>query len=764
MTYYIVAGYGSGGTMTPSGVVAVTGGTNKSFTIQANTNYHINTLTVDGAPVYPSLVNHVAYYVYTFYNVSADHTIQVTFSDSHFLTITHSAGGSVVPDDAHVVLYGETETVYFYPDDHMYVDYYIKNFVRSNFSQSSAPTSVTFTSVVSPQTLDVHFTQRVCYVYMPWSDVVDVSPRSANGYVAVDEGTSPTFTFTVNPNWTLVWVGIDGTPYEGITEYVFTHIMAGHTITFFCTFNGADNATMAGHGTSADPWIILDREDLENLGSNATTPIDGPSRGYLAEGQYYALGADIDLAGTNWIPFGIVGSNFSSFLGHLDGRGHYINNMTIGATGFSVGWDIGLFCEILSPTDGGVSIKNLHLCSATIEIGTGGGSEIGFLTGELHGATIENCSASGTINIEGALTSSVGDIGGLVGWIFDESVITDCRVDVVINIDVTGDDLWCIGGFAGTIQESIVSDCTCNCSMAGTFANAAAGQFYDVGGFVGYFDGSSLPKAVLSNVKTHCDMDFTIGELGTGALWAFGGVVGFSWYGVDIHDCSVSGRIKLVGTTSGNIDGAYYCEIGGFYGDIFGDSLAPITVDTIARCSSSVDLDLAGGYNTPDNWNGWNFEVGGFIGSAFIGETHFVDCYAIGDINIHDTAAISGVHDIGGFIGWGGDYLNHNYYAGDIAVPADALTVGGVCGDVGYATSPIDDANYWDTELSGIAVSARGTGKTTTEMQTQSTFTGWDFTTVWNIASESYPFLRRAFVTIRDWCKKASNAIWWVNK
>jgi hypothetical protein len=753
MTYYIVAGYGSGGTMTPSGVVAVTGGANKSFTIQANTNYHINTLTVDGAPVYPSLVNHVAYYVYTFYNVSADHAIQVTFSDSHFLAITHSVGGSVVPDDAHVVLYGETEIVYFYPDDYMYVDYYIKTGVQTNRTQSQSTPSVTFTSVVSPQTLYVHFTPRIAWVDSLISDAVVFSPP---GYWPYSEGSDVLYTITPASGWTVLAVLVDGVDVGVVTEYTFTDIVGNHTISAQYVYSGGVNATMRGSGTEADPWIILDREDLESIATNPTT-----ESYWLGEGQYYALGADIDLAGEDWVPLGATDWEtedwyYAVFVGHIDGRGYHINNMTIDLAAFSDTRDyVGLFCEITTPSDEGISVENLHLCTATIEIGDAGGTEIGFFAGEVDNATIDNCSASGTINIEGALASDVGDIGGLAGWIWNESVLTDCRVDVVINIAVTSGNLYSIGGFAGTLDESSATDCTCNCSMAGSFA---AGEFYDAGGFAGYLDDS-----VLSNIKTHCDMDLVIGELNDGAIYDFGGVVGFSWYGLDIQDCSVSGRIKMAGPTSGISDGAYYFGIGGFYGCIFGDSLAPVTVDTIARCSSSVDIDLAGGYVIPDHCYSWNYEVGGFIGIVFTGETHFVDCYATGDINIHDTGAISDVHDIGGFIGWGGDYLNHNYYTGDITVPADALTVGGLCGDVGYAVSPIDDANYWDTEVSGIAVSARGTGKTTAQMQTQSTFVGWDFDTVWNIASGTYPFLRTAFVTIRDWCKAQSNAIWFVN-
>ena len=49
---------------------------------------------------------------------------------------------------------------------------------------------------------------------------------------------------------------------------------------------------------------------------------------------------------------------------------------------------------------------------------------------------------------------------------------------------------------------------------------------------------------------------------------------------------------------------------------------------------------------------------------------------------------------------------------------------------------------FWDIETSGQATSAVGTVKTTAEMQTESTFVGWSFDTVWTIdEGKDYPRL-----------------------
>ena len=72
-SYTITASAGSGGTIAPSGAVQVTSGANQTFTITPNGGYSIGNVLVDSVNVgsVPS---------YTFTNVTANHTISVTFN------------------------------------------------------------------------------------------------------------------------------------------------------------------------------------------------------------------------------------------------------------------------------------------------------------------------------------------------------------------------------------------------------------------------------------------------------------------------------------------------------------------------------------------------------------------------------------------------------------------------------------------------------------------------------------------------------------
>ncbi len=62
-----------GGTISPSGTISVTSGESKEFTFTANTNYAIDTVTVDGSAV--TLTDNK----YTLSSITANHTIKATF-------------------------------------------------------------------------------------------------------------------------------------------------------------------------------------------------------------------------------------------------------------------------------------------------------------------------------------------------------------------------------------------------------------------------------------------------------------------------------------------------------------------------------------------------------------------------------------------------------------------------------------------------------------------------------------------------------------
>ena len=73
---------GNGGKIAPTGATNVYKGTSKAFTITPNDGYHVDSLTVDGTAV--DVVTE-----YTFSDVTANHTIAVTFAKDAMTVAIH---------------------------------------------------------------------------------------------------------------------------------------------------------------------------------------------------------------------------------------------------------------------------------------------------------------------------------------------------------------------------------------------------------------------------------------------------------------------------------------------------------------------------------------------------------------------------------------------------------------------------------------------------------------------------------------------------
>jgi len=130
---------------------------------------------------------------------------------------------------------------------------------------------------------------------------------------------------------------------------------------------------------------------------------------------------------------------------------------------------------------------------------------------------------------------------------------------------------------------------------------------------------------------------------------------------------------------------------------------------------------------------GSNICIGGLIG-MIEWEISVINCYALGSVTATSAS------NVGGLIGriQSDDKVYSSYSAG--AVSSNNTNVGGLIGGTSGGSPIINDC-YWDTQTSGQSTSAGGTGKNTSEMQTQSTYTNWDFDRIWAISAGNYPVL-----------------------
>jgi hypothetical protein len=130
--------------------------------------------------------------------------------------------------------------------------------------------------------------------------------------------------------------------------------------------------------------------------------------------------------------------------------------------------------------------------------------------------------------------------------------------------------------------------------------------------------------------------------------------------------------------------------------------------------------------------SGGREQTGGLIGGVWgaSSASRVENCSARGDV--------SGEHRVGGLIGnVNRSMVKYSYSTGRVS--AIETTYGGL---VGYQVGASSSYNFWDTGTSGISRSAIGTGKSTIEMKTASTYSAWDSSYGWEINNGNYPYFK----------------------
>lgn len=188
---------------------------------------------------------------------------------------------------------------------------------------------------------------------------------------------------------------------------------AGFVSTVKHCADGNTNAPMAGgSGTKDDPYQIATAEQLDAIH-------DWPTA------TYYVLVNDIDLSGIEWIPY----NGYINF----DGQGHTVSNLTITGTNINSRVNVGMFGGLKSYWSNYYAgtfqsrVSNLNLKDVNIDItGTDNytttlcvGAIVGGYDGFNDSVYIQNCTASGKINVQGGFRAWVGGLTG--GGIYIEN-------------------------------------------------------------------------------------------------------------------------------------------------------------------------------------------------------------------------------------------------------------------------------------------------------------------------------------------------------
>jgi uncharacterized repeat protein (TIGR02543 family) len=272
-TYPIVAsGSNNMGSITPSGTTQVDCGTNQTYNFITNIGYRVSVLKIDGSSVPVPETNS-----YTFYNVTAPHTIYVEFEESPYYVIqfgpdaSQNAGGVVYPTlnptAQYFILVDSAKSCAFsiVPSTGFTID---KVYVDNVPDNPAALTGIyTFTHLNANHTIYATFKPIKFTIHASANAGGSINP---NGAVQVDYGANQTFYAAPNYGYHLVEVLVNGVNNPAAVAngyYTFEEVKSNHTIsavfalnTYIITATAAD-----AHGS------ITPSGDIEvNHGVNKT--------------------------------------------------------------------------------------------------------------------------------------------------------------------------------------------------------------------------------------------------------------------------------------------------------------------------------------------------------------------------------------------------------------------------------------------------------------------------------------------------------------
>jgi len=241
--FQITATAGANGTITPSGTIDLSSGDNLTFRFAANSGFAVDSVIVDGTKVDSAAS-------YTFTNVTANHSIRITFAQGQF-TITASAGsnGTITPSGSVPVNFKASQIFIMTPDAHYHVDSLLVDDVKVD-----STTSYTFLNVSANHTIRAVFAIDQFAITATATAGGTLNP---SGTVNVIYGQDRAFAFAPSVHYQLDSVIVDGTKVDSAVSYTFINVTATHTLRIVFTpvvMAIKSNGTGGGSWTNVSTW------------------------------------------------------------------------------------------------------------------------------------------------------------------------------------------------------------------------------------------------------------------------------------------------------------------------------------------------------------------------------------------------------------------------------------------------------------------------------------------------------------------------------
>lgn len=218
--YTIQANASFGGSITPSGVVNAMHGENKFFSIAPATGYHIADVFVDGVSV-------GAQTQYSFTNIEANHSIVAQFEVNTFNVLVNQPANGVITPGTQSVVYGATPTFVVTPNTGFEVTAITVNGtnVMANAVNTNGVYTYTTSPIVANTTISATMTKKTFTITKNAG-----ANGTINGSTTITYGADAAYTIVPAAGYVVDQVTVDGMNMGAITSYIFTNVVANHTI------------------------------------------------------------------------------------------------------------------------------------------------------------------------------------------------------------------------------------------------------------------------------------------------------------------------------------------------------------------------------------------------------------------------------------------------------------------------------------------------------------------------------------------------------
>ncbi|MEW5765256.1 MAG: PKD domain-containing protein, partial [Acidobacteriota bacterium] len=217
--FVITATATTGGSISPSGAVAVPVGGDQSFTFSPSPGYYLSEVVVDGLSlgILPG---------FTFVDVQASHTIEARYARTAYtIRATATAGGTITPSGNVTVFEGDDQAFTIRPNPG-----FITRDVQIDGISIGPALLHTFLDVNANHAIHAVFESTTPVTFEILASAGAGGSIAPSGSVVVGQGSNITFTITPNSGFHVADVLVDGVSVGPVASYTFTNVQADHTI------------------------------------------------------------------------------------------------------------------------------------------------------------------------------------------------------------------------------------------------------------------------------------------------------------------------------------------------------------------------------------------------------------------------------------------------------------------------------------------------------------------------------------------------------